>query len=65
MTGFMKLKDELISRTVIMSVVFAVPLMTSWIPPENLTAYLVVAGMAIGGGYVKTVQNMVKKKNGS
>jgi len=64
MTGKMKLKDELISRTVIMSIVFAAPLLTNLIPPANLSSYVILAGLAIGGGYVKSVQNMVKKKNG-
>lgn len=58
----MKLKDELISRTVIMAVAFTVPLFFVQLSATNAQVYMVLAGMAVGGGYVKSVQNMVKSK---
>jgi len=58
----MKLKDELISRTVIMAVLFSIPLIFVTIPPSNVEAYIIIAGMAVGGGYLKTAQNVLKAK---
>jgi len=58
----MKLKDELISRTVIMAVASMVPLFF-WNPsPTQAQVYTVLAGMAVGGGYLKTAQNAMKHK---
>jgi hypothetical protein len=55
----MKLMDELVSRTVIMAVVFAVPLFFVQLG-GNEKAYIVLASMAVGGGYVKSIQNTFK-----
>ena len=62
MSAVMKLKDELISRTVIMAVVFAAPVPFVTFTSEQAGVYMMLAGMAVGGGYLKTVQNMVKAK---
>jgi len=58
----MKLMDELISRTVLMAVLYTIPLFF-WNPsPTQAQVYTVLAGMGVGGGYLKTVQNALKAK---
>lgn len=57
-----KLLDELVSRTVIMAVLFAIPTFFVTFTPENAKIYLGLAGMAVGGGYLKTIQNALKSK---
>ena len=55
-----KLFDELVSRSVFMSLLFMIPLFLVDLSPENSKAYIVLAGLSIGTGIAKTVQNAIK-----
>jgi len=57
-----KLFDELVSRSTFLALAFLTPLFFVDLSAENSKAYIVLAGLSLGTGIAKTVQNTVKAR---